>query len=64
MEMQLTIQPVDYFHDLLANGITVSTCIFCNLIVGAGRISALVEITERIHNCPWKRQFYGKSPEA
>jgi hypothetical protein len=58
-EVQLTAQPVDYLHDLLANGITVSTCTFCNLIVGAGQIITLVEIVERIHDCEGKRVFYG-----
>ena len=57
-EVQLTTQPVDYLHDLLPNGITVSTCAFCNQVVGAGAMIALVQIVERIHECPWKRQFY------
>jgi hypothetical protein len=57
-EVQLTAQPVDYLHDLLPNGITVSTCAFCNQIVGAGQITAVLEIVERIHECPGKRGFY------
>jgi hypothetical protein len=57
-DLQLTAQPVDILHDLLPNGITVSTCTFCNLIVGAGQIITMVEIVERIHDCPGKRVFY------
>jgi hypothetical protein len=57
-EVQLTTQPVDYLHDSLPNGITVSTCTFCNQIVGAGQITGVLEIVERIHECPGKRGFY------
>ena len=54
----LTAQPVDFLHDLLPNGITVNTCTFCNLIVGAGQNIAVVEMVEQIHECLWKREFY------
>jgi hypothetical protein len=45
----------DYLRTSAENGVTVSRCVYCQQIVGAGKEIDKVEIAENSHGCPGKR---------
>lgn len=49
----------DYLRTSAENGVTVSRCVYCQQIIGAGKEIEKVEIAENTHECPGKRGEYG-----
>jgi hypothetical protein len=45
----------DYLRTSADNGVTVSRCVYCQQIIGAGKDIEKVEIAENTHECPGKR---------
>jgi hypothetical protein len=46
----------DYLRTPADNGLTVSRCIYCQQIIGAGKEMGKVEIAEDCHECAPKRE--------
>jgi hypothetical protein len=46
----------DYLRTSTENGVTVSRCVYCQQIIGAGKEMEKVQIAENTHDCAAKHE--------
>jgi hypothetical protein len=48
----------DFLRDYKANGLVISHCLYCSILIAAAPTIEKIEFLENLHDCECKRDFY------